>query len=72
MEIYKTLTVFRTEMECPNCQRGMMMYTGVDVMTQDGEEMFLHACNFCGFQNTYEKKYPSNIPISECREVYER
>ena len=49
----------------------MMMYTGTDVMTQGGEEMFLHACNFCGLQNVYEKRYPSNIQIGECREVYE-
>ena len=71
-EIVTTARVMSFNMECPNCKRGMMIFVGMSVFTPDGKEMFLHACNFCGFQNTYEKKYPFNIPISECQEVYEQ
>lgn len=45
MEIYRTITVFSTEMECPNCKRGRMNFTG---MMEPGDvPKLVHVCVAC-------------------------
>ncbi len=69
MEIYKTLTVFHTEMECPRCKNGEMQSTGMIAAGEDTK--ILHICRMCGFKDAYDKQYPSNIVLkeSECLRV---
>jgi len=71
-EIVRTSRVMSFNMECPKCKRGFMNFIGMNVITQDGQERFLHVCGSCGHQEAYEKRYPSNTLLGECAEVHEQ
>ncbi len=63
MEIYKTQTVFVTEMECPVCKKGQMQFTGVVAHFQT--QRFMHICGACGYKDAYERPYPSSVMLTE-------
>ena len=71
-EIVSTSRALSFQMQCPNCKRGMMIFVGMVVVDQNGQEQYLHACSFCSTQAAYEKKYPTNVLIGETKEVYEQ
>lgn len=47
--------VFKVEMLCDQCEKGMMEPTEV-YMTAPPQ--YVHKCSICGYKKTYGKKYP--------------
>lgn len=56
MEIIQTAHVMITDMECPQCQNGMMRPIGL--IMGEFPPMYPHICVSCGFQDKFEKRYP--------------
>jgi hypothetical protein len=45
--------------KCPMCNKGWMRPTGIVVTGEPPQ--FEHACNNCGWKNTYPVRYPYHI-----------
>jgi predicted RNA-binding Zn-ribbon protein involved in translation (DUF1610 family) len=59
MEERQEIKTYRIRFKCPNCVIGYLNATGRIVNTSP--LTYLHRCDVCGYEETFNKKYPRQI-----------